>query len=277
MSDDVNQQLVLRARPTGVVTDDSFELVEQPVAAPAEWTGARAHAVAVVRARPARLAQRRALVRPARGDRRGDAVVGRRSGDRLGAPRLPAGPVRARHAALADARAARPRPPTTNPPSELAPIPARSRRPEVDAQRRRRDRDDGVLRDALRRSARRRRHRARHRRRRRHRFRRRAGRPQPRRCPRDRHGRVDGQARRGCATSPASTSVSTTTTTTSAGGSASWRPTATTSCSTTSVGRCSTRRLFNIAEHGRTRAVRVDLHRLSPGEDRRSGCTTTNC
>ncbi len=35
MSDDVNQQLVLRARPTGVVTDDSFELVEQPVAPPA--------------------------------------------------------------------------------------------------------------------------------------------------------------------------------------------------------------------------------------------------
>ena len=36
MSDDVNQQLVLRARPAGVVTDDSFELVEQPVASPLE-------------------------------------------------------------------------------------------------------------------------------------------------------------------------------------------------------------------------------------------------
>jgi NADPH-dependent curcumin reductase CurA len=34
MSDDVNRQLVLRVRPTGVVTDDSFELVESPVAAP---------------------------------------------------------------------------------------------------------------------------------------------------------------------------------------------------------------------------------------------------
>ncbi len=36
MSDDVNQQLVLRARPTGVVTDDSFELVTAPVADPTE-------------------------------------------------------------------------------------------------------------------------------------------------------------------------------------------------------------------------------------------------
>ena len=34
MSDDVNQLLVLRDRPTGIVTDDSFELVEQPVAVP---------------------------------------------------------------------------------------------------------------------------------------------------------------------------------------------------------------------------------------------------
>src|SRR3954452_21144582 len=31
----MNQQLVLRVRPTGVVTDDSFELVEQPLASPA--------------------------------------------------------------------------------------------------------------------------------------------------------------------------------------------------------------------------------------------------
>ena len=35
MSDDVNRQLVLRSRPTGVVTDDCFEVVEQPVADPA--------------------------------------------------------------------------------------------------------------------------------------------------------------------------------------------------------------------------------------------------
>ena len=36
MSDDVNQQLVLRDRPTGVVTDDDFQLVELPVAAPGD-------------------------------------------------------------------------------------------------------------------------------------------------------------------------------------------------------------------------------------------------
>ena len=33
---DVNHQLVLRARPAGVVTDDSFEIVELPVAAPTD-------------------------------------------------------------------------------------------------------------------------------------------------------------------------------------------------------------------------------------------------
>jgi NADPH-dependent curcumin reductase len=36
MSDDVNRQLVLRARPSGIVTDDCFELVERPVAAPVD-------------------------------------------------------------------------------------------------------------------------------------------------------------------------------------------------------------------------------------------------
>ncbi|HUF99892.1 MAG TPA: NADP-dependent oxidoreductase [Ilumatobacter sp.] len=36
MNDDVNQQLVLRARPTGVVADDNFELIEQPVANPGD-------------------------------------------------------------------------------------------------------------------------------------------------------------------------------------------------------------------------------------------------
>src|SRR5438552_2132330 len=30
----MNQQLVLRVRPSGVVTDDSFELVERPLASP---------------------------------------------------------------------------------------------------------------------------------------------------------------------------------------------------------------------------------------------------
>jgi NADPH-dependent curcumin reductase CurA len=36
MRADVNHQLVLRARPAGVVTDDSFEIVELPVASPAD-------------------------------------------------------------------------------------------------------------------------------------------------------------------------------------------------------------------------------------------------
>ena len=264
MSDDVNQQLVLRARPTGVVTDDSFELVEQPVAAPASGQVlVRTLWLSFEPAQRGWLNDVRSYVPPvAIGEVMRSWGVGQviASGHPDFEPgQFVHGTLHWQTHALLDLTA------DDQPAERTGSDPCRGRRPEVDAQRRRRDRDDGVLRDALRRSARRRRHRARHRRRRSHGFRRRPGRPQPRRCSRDRHGRVDGQARVGArrrrlrrVCRPLRRQ----------------RPPAAPRTGSGWLQRRVRQRGRGVARRGAvqhrptrsTRPVRVDLHRLSPGE-----------
>ena len=90
-----NHAFRLASRPTGLPTADNWDYVEEPVPEPDDGRGAGRGAVHLARPGDARLDERRPLVHPARGHRRGHARARRRPGRRLpprqlrrGRPRL---------------------------------------------------------------------------------------------------------------------------------------------------------------------------------------------